>query len=248
MAISLGGFSGGGGGGNITSVNGQTGIVVISGDDVAADHSASHYTAANSNIDGHLSGIDTKLGTLASGLTYKGTFNATAGTPSLIDAEQGDLYVIDTAGTIYSVTWAIGDHLLVNADMGGSITNSKIDKIDNTDAPASETVAGVIEIATNAEATAGTATDKALVPSNLSGIALSTLNNDLSFVSNGDNVSVLNNDAGYLTSVASASETVAGKIEIATNAEATAGTATDKALVPSNLSGIALSTLSNDLS
>ena len=133
MAISLGGFSGGGGGGNITSVNGQTGIVVISGDDVAADHSASNYTAANSNVDGHLSGIDTKLGTLASGLTYKGTFNATAGTPSLANAEQGDLYVIDTAGTIYGNTFAIGDHLLVNANMGGSIINSKIDKIDNTD-------------------------------------------------------------------------------------------------------------------
>ena len=47
--------------------------------------------------------------------------------------------------------------------------------------PASETVAGVIEIATNAEATAATATDKALVPSNLSSIALSTLNDDLSY-------------------------------------------------------------------
>jgi hypothetical protein len=47
--------------------------------------------------------------------------------------------------------------------------------------PASETVAGVIEIATNAEATAATATDKALVPSNLSSIALSTLNDDLNY-------------------------------------------------------------------
>ena len=132
MAISLGGFSGGGAGA-VSSVNGQTGVVVVSGDDVAADHSASNYTAANANVDGHLSGIDTKLGTLAAGLTYKGTFNATAGTPSLANAEQGDLYVIDTAGTIYGNTFAIGDHLLVNADMGGSISNSKIDKIDNTE-------------------------------------------------------------------------------------------------------------------
>jgi hypothetical protein len=50
---------------------------------------------------------------------------------------------------------------------------------------ASETVEGIIEIATNAEATAATATDKALVPSNLSSI----------------NVSTLNNDAGYLTDI-----------------------------------------------
>jgi hypothetical protein len=52
----------------------------------------------------------------------------------LLNAEKGDLYIIDTVGTIYGQTWAVGDHLLINEDMGGSITNSKIDKIDNTDA------------------------------------------------------------------------------------------------------------------
>ena len=50
----------------VTSVNGNTGAVVLSGDDLAADHAATHYTATNSNIDGHLSGIDTKLGAVAS--------------------------------------------------------------------------------------------------------------------------------------------------------------------------------------
>ena len=181
-------------------------------------------------------------------LEYKGSFNATAGTPSLANAEQGDYYKIDTAGTIYGQTWAVGDSLLINADMGGSITNSKIDKIDNTDTPASETVAGVIEIATNLEAQGASATDKALVPSNISSIALSSFNDDLSYLSSGDNVSELTNDAGYLTTVASASETVAGKIEIATNLEAQGASATDKALVPSNISSIALSSFNDDLS
>ena len=133
MAIKVDTFTGGGGAGAVTSVNGNTGAVTLSGDDLAADHNASNYTAANANIDGHLSGIDTKLGTIAAGLTYKGTFNATTGAPSLANALQGDLYIIGTAGTIYGQTWAVGDHLLINADMGGSITNSKIDKIDNTD-------------------------------------------------------------------------------------------------------------------
>jgi CRISPR/Cas system CMR subunit Cmr6 (Cas7 group RAMP superfamily) len=72
-------------------------------------------------------------GAVTGGLVYKGAFDATAGTPSIANAEQGDFYVIDTAGTIYGKTWAINDHLLINADMGGSITNSKIDKIDNTE-------------------------------------------------------------------------------------------------------------------
>ena len=67
------------------------------------------------------------------GLVYQGAFNATTGLPSIDNAEKGDFYVIDTAGTIYGQTWAVGDHLLINEDMGGSVTNSKIDKIDNTD-------------------------------------------------------------------------------------------------------------------
>jgi len=71
---------------------------------------------------------------LVGGVQYQGTFDATAGTPSIANAEKGDLYIIDTAGTIYGQTWAIGDHLLINADMGGVIDNAKIDKIDNTDA------------------------------------------------------------------------------------------------------------------
>jgi hypothetical protein len=74
---------------------------------------------------------------LVGGVEYKGTFNATAGTPSLANAEKGDLYIIDTAGTIYGQTWAVGDHLLINDNMGGSIDSSKIDKVDNTDAVSS---------------------------------------------------------------------------------------------------------------
>ena len=132
MAIKADTFTGGGGGA-VDSVNGQTGVVVVSGDDIAADHTASNYTAANANVDGHLSGIDTKLGTLATGLTYQGAFNATTGAPSIANSSQGDLYVISVAGTIYGQTWAVGDHLLINADMGGSVDNAKIDKIDNTD-------------------------------------------------------------------------------------------------------------------
>jgi hypothetical protein len=70
---------------------------------------------------------------ITGGLTYKGAFDASTGLPDISNALQGDFYVIDTAGTIYGQTWAVGDHLLINADMGGTITNSKIDKIDNTD-------------------------------------------------------------------------------------------------------------------
>jgi len=159
---------------------------------------------------------------ITGGLEYKGVFDASTGLPSIATASQGDYYKISVSGTLYGRVWAVEDSLLVNADMGGSITNGKIDKIDSTDAvasvngktgtvviytdditalagnalsvsgagatsaldvaTASETVEGVIEISTNAEATTGTATDKVLVPSNIGSIGTSQLNNDASFI------------------------------------------------------------------
>ena len=172
MAISLGGFSGGGGGGGgaVDSVNGQTGVVVVSGNDLAADHTASNYTAANANIDGHLSGIDTKLGTLTTGLTYQGSFNATTGAPSIANASQGDLYVISVAGTIYGQTWAVGDHLLINADMGGSVDNAKIDKIDNTDQVTSvNALTGAVVLSGNDLAADHTASNYTATNANIDG-------------------------------------------------------------------------------
>jgi hypothetical protein len=73
--------------------------------------------------------IDTAV---VGGVTYKGTFDASAPL-DLSNAEQGDLYVIDGAGTYQGIVWAVGDHLLVNADMGGTVDPNKIDKIDSTD-------------------------------------------------------------------------------------------------------------------
>ena len=67
------------------------------------------------------------------GLTYKGTFDVTTATPSLANALKGDFYIIQGVATLYNQSWTDGDHLVINEDMGGSISNSKIDKIDNTD-------------------------------------------------------------------------------------------------------------------
>lgn len=68
---------------------------------------------------------------------------------------------------------------------------------------------GLIQIATQAEATAGVSTNKAVTPSSLA--------------------------AASTALISDATTTVAGKIEIATAAEAQAKTESDKAIVPSNL-------------
>jgi len=142
MAIKLDTFSSAGGGAGTdtlddvtsrgaTTTNGITVGGVTVGTEYtlpSADGSTNQYLKTDGA--GNLSFADLDI---TGGLTYQGAFNATAGTPDISNAEKGDFYVIDTAGTIYGQTWAVGDHLLVNEDMGGTITNSKIDKIDNTD-------------------------------------------------------------------------------------------------------------------
>jgi len=66
------------------------------------------------------------------GVTYQGTFDASS-PADLSNATKGDLYIISVAGTYQGQTWAVGDHLLINADMGGTLDPAKIDKVDNTD-------------------------------------------------------------------------------------------------------------------
>ena len=170
----------------VTSVNSLTGVVVVSGDDIAADHTASNYTAANANVDGHLSGIDTKLGTLVSGMTYQGGYDATNNTPSLANTSQGDFYIITTGGTRFGRDWAVGDHLVINEDMGGVVSNGKIDKIDNTDAVASvNSLTGVVVVSGDDIAADHTASNytasNANIDGHLSGIdtELGTLLSDI---------------------------------------------------------------------
>lgn len=123
-------------------------------------------------------------GTATGGLEYKGAFNATTGLPDLSNAEQGDFYVVDTAGTIYGQTWAVGDHLLINADMGGSITNSKIDKIDNTDSVTSvNTQVGAVVLSANDLAADHVATHYTATNANIDG-HLSGIDSQLGTVAN----------------------------------------------------------------
>ena len=144
MSIVISGGGGGGGGGGATTLNGLS--------DVNISGVASGQIIAYNNTSGNW---ENRTG-VSGGLTYKGAFNATAGTPSIANALQGDFYVIDTAsvGTLYGQNWNIGDHLLINADMGGVIDAAKIDKVDNTDQVTSVNgstgaVTGLLEAANN---------------------------------------------------------------------------------------------------
>ena len=78
-------------------------------------------------------GLQAELGGITGGLTYKGLWDAVNAVPDLSNALQGDFYKISAAGSRYGQDWEINDHLIINDDMGGTIDNAKIDKIDNTE-------------------------------------------------------------------------------------------------------------------
>jgi hypothetical protein len=115
---------GGGGGGGATSLGGLSDVTL----GVLATGQILQYNSGSGQWENTA---------LTGQLTYKGSFDASTGTPALTNALKGDFYVVSVAGTQFGRDWAIGDHLIVNADMGGVIDNAKIDKIDNTDAVAS---------------------------------------------------------------------------------------------------------------
>lgn len=93
-------------------------------------------------------------------VAYKGSLAYDAAEPS--PKETGDMYIFSSAGT---VSWAanavvqVGDFVIYNG--------STWDVIQGNVVAASETVAGVVELATDAETLTGTDTSRAITPANL---------------------------------------------------------------------------------
>lgn len=69
----------------------------------------------------------------AGGLVYKGSYDvASSGTAGLANAVKGDFYIASTEGSLSGLLVRKGDHIVVNADMGGAFNKLKIDLVDNT--------------------------------------------------------------------------------------------------------------------
>jgi len=76
-------------------------------------------------------------GAVTGGLVYKGSYNATTSSPSLVTAKKGDFYIVSVAGALAGVTLNVGDHIVFNQDAADPVTSAMFDTIDNTDAVAS---------------------------------------------------------------------------------------------------------------
>lgn len=105
------------------------------------------------------------LNDVAGLLDFKGGYNATLNVPDLISGTgiyKGDYYIVTVAGTFYGTLVEVGDSLFANIDT--PITLGDWTLIQGNIVYASETVAGVIRISTQAETDAGIDDLEAITP------------------------------------------------------------------------------------
>ena len=106
---------------------------------------------------------------------FRGVINPTNSDTASVEAVNGNQYVADTAGTLVKsgVTFSpsaqveVGDIVLFTGTTSATVLQRNVDY-------ATETVAGIIELATQAEVDAGTDVDRAITPATLAGSQLAS--------------------------------------------------------------------------
>lgn len=66
-------------------------------------------------------------------LVYKGVYNASTSSPSLVTAKKGDFYKVSVAGSLASVSLSINDHIVFNQDSANPVTSAMFDVVDNSE-------------------------------------------------------------------------------------------------------------------
>lgn len=119
----------------------------------------------------------TALGSVAAGgLVNQGGYNAPTNTPDLDTSPSGAIlngwvYVVTAAGTFFTEPVQIGDMLIANQDAPTTLAHwTVINKNIPDIVDASTTAKGIVELATDAEAIAGTDTTRAITPANLAAV------------------------------------------------------------------------------
>jgi hypothetical protein len=167
-----------------------------------------------SKIDGLISALQSAV---TGALVFKGGYNAATNVPNLDltppagSVLQGYTYVVTAAGVFYTEAVQIGDMIVAQQDNPTTLAHwTLVNKNIPDIVSATETVQGIIELATTAEASAGTDTVRAVTPAGLK----------------------------YTLDNRNATETLTGLIELATQAEVSAGTDAVRAVTPATLNGI----------
>ena len=226
---------GGGGGGAVASGTTTTeGTVRLATTTEAQDVNNETLAVTPKGLNAQISAA------VAGGVTYQGVI-AGDNITTLTSATQGDLYKISVAstGVVAGFNWDVNDNLLINADMGGTFDAAKVNKIDSTDSDlATVATSGSYNDLTNKPPIPSASTDLTDTASlvrtaDLATVATTGAYGDLT--GQPTNLSQFNNDQNYITSVASASTTTAGIIEIADATETSAGASNALAVSPLGL-------------
>ena len=122
---------------------------------------------SSTKIEALISAVNT---TISGALIFKGSYDAAANTP-LLDAtpiagiKQGWTYVVIVAGTFFAEAMQVGDMVIAKQDSPTLAAHwTTVNKNIPDIVAASESVSGIIEIATTAEVTAGTDDTRAITP------------------------------------------------------------------------------------
>ena len=116
--------------------------------------------------------MDTAISGVTGGVTYKGGYNAATDTPPIegtpATVKKGDMYAVTHAGIVYGVHLEVGNTIIANknnptAKADWTMLQGDLDH-------ASLTKAGIIELATQAETTAGSDANRAVTPKTLKGV------------------------------------------------------------------------------
>lgn len=158
---------------NATDVAAFTGYVASDGDTMtglltlSADPSSALHAATKQYVDGLVTGLlDDRGNHDASGNAWPSSGGS--GTAGAI--LKGDLWRISVAGTLGGTAVQVGDAIRALVDTPGT-TASNWAILEGAVVAASDTVSGIVELATTAEAQTGTDTARAVTPAGLAAAA-----------------------------------------------------------------------------
>ena len=119
-----------------TGTQSIAGVKTFSDAPIVPDQSASDNSTKSANtkyVDSAIASVQANIG--ASGaLVYKGTYDATANSPSLALAKKGFFYQVSVGGTLAGITLTTNDQIVFVADVsGGVVQATDFIVIDNTE-------------------------------------------------------------------------------------------------------------------
>jgi hypothetical protein len=145
--------------------------------------------------------VDTAISGIG-GLTYKGAIDCSAN-PNFPAADTGDYYKVSVAGKIggsEGIDVDVNDALICNVDSSPAGTYTEVganwDLLQANVDDATTTTAGLVELATNAEALAGTDTSRVITPDDLKYVITNTKLSSFASTTSSELASVISGETG----------------------------------------------------